>query len=342
MQPDFEIEDALSLTTGAFLRLMFGRCKSGFVEIAYIAPEGLQLYPRVVTAFRPLPVAQIAAYPPAILNKNAQGYGAYFGTTVSGVAHPPEQRVTEHGREYTFYPRRKKADVTHAPALWVDVDGVTPEEGYNRVIRAPVPPSIVVRSGGGLHAYWLLNQPVRINQDTREIFEATLRALAKATGGDEQTCEVARVMRLPGTVNTKPGRDGALCEVLDCIPVYYDYEMLRYELRSFLPREQPRTQRSVPMGAVDPSMPRYVTDFLQYGAPAGKRNHTLFVCASFYRDHGKSQMEAENDLAPVVTSGDFSHEEAMRTISSAYSESAKPVLPRHMAARMAMGDRQRN
>jgi hypothetical protein len=333
------IEDALTLSTGEFLRLLFSRCRSGFVEIAYIAPEGLQLYPRVVTAFRPLPVGQIADNPPAILTKNAQGYGAYFGVTVSGVAHPPEQRQNEHGREYTFYPRRKKADVTHAPALWVDVDGVTAEEGYARVCRAPVPPSIVVRSGGGVHAYWLLNQPAVINPSTREEFETTLRAMAKATGGDEQTCEVARVMRLPGTVNTKPGRDGALCEVLDCIPVYYDYAMLRYELRPYAPRPAPRTARNVPVGATDPTMPKYVSDFIQYGAPAGKRNHTLYVCAAFYRDHGKSQMEAENDLAPVVTSNDFSHEEAMRTIASAYSEGAKPALPRHMSVRMAMGDK---
>lgn len=341
MQPnDSFIEDALTLTTGEFLNLLFRRCKTGFVEIAYIAPEGIGLYPRVVTAFRPLPVGEIADYPQAILDRNAQGYGAYFGVTVSGVAHPPEQRLSEQGRPYTFYPRRKKADVTHAPALWVDVDGVTPEEGYQRIIKtSPVPPSIIVRSGGGTHAYWLLNQPVAINAATRDKFEATLRALAQATGGDEQTCEVARVMRLPGTVNTKPGRNGAICEVMDCIPVYYDYAMLHHELRNYMPRPIPRTTRSVPMGAVDPAMPKYVIDFLQNGAPAGKRNHTLYVCASFYRDHGKSQMEAENDLAPVVTSNDFSHEEAMRTIASAYGEAAKPALPRYISARMSMGDK---
>jgi hypothetical protein len=340
MQPsNYPIEDALTLTTGEFLSLYFRRCTSGFVEVAYIAPVD-DMYPRVITQFRPLPVGQIADYPQAILDRNGQGYGAYFGTTVSGVAYPPEERTSEKtGRKYLSYQRRKKADVTHAPALWVDVDGVTAEEGYNRVIQAPVPPSIVVFSGGGVHAYWLLNQPVAINAATRDKFEATLRALAKATGGDEQTCEVARVMRLPGTVNTKPGRNGAICEVMDCIPVYYEYDRLCYQLRPYMPKAAPRTVRNVPMGAVDTSLPKYVTDFIQHGAPAGKRNHMLFVCASFYRDHGKSQMEAENDLGPVVTSNDFSHEEAMRTIASAYGEAAKPALPRNISARMAMGDK---
>lgn len=336
---DFQIEDAMSLTTGEFLHLMFRRCNTGFIEVAYIAPDE-SLYPHVITQFRPLPVGQIADYPQAILNRNAEGYGAYFGTTVSGVSYPPEERTSEKtGRKYLTYQRRKKADVTLAPALWVDVDGVTAEEGYNRVIRAPVPPSIIVRSGGGVHAYWLLNVPVGITEANRDEFETTLRALAKATGGDEATCEVARVMRLPGTVNTKPGRNGARCEVLDCIPVYYDYKMLRHQLRPYIPKPMPRTTRSVPMGAVDTTLPRRVTDFLQHGAPSGSRNRELYICACFYRDHGKSQMEAENDLAPVVTSDDFSHEEAMRTIASAYGEAAKPVLPRYLNARMAWGDK---
>ena len=335
------IADALTLTTGGFLSLLFRRCTTGFVEVTYIAPEGVPVYPRVVTAFRPLPVGDIADAPPAILSKNAQGYGAYFGATVSGVARLPETRQNEQGREYTFYPRRKKADVTLAPALWVDIDGVSPADGYARICRAPLAPSIVVHSGGGTHGYWLLNEPARITPDTRDVFEAALRALAKATGGDEHTCEVARVMRLPGTVNTKPGRNGARCEVLTHIPVFYDYAMLRYELRPYMPRTQPHTVRNVPSGAVDTSLPKYVNDFLQHGAPAGKRNHTLYVCAAFYRDHGRSQMQAENELAPVVVSGDFTHEEAMRTIASAYSEVAKPAIPQYMTARMAMGDKRK-
>jgi hypothetical protein len=334
------IEDALTLTTGQFLKLLFKRVTSGFVEVCYLAPEEAKLYPRVITHFRPLPIGDVPDYPPAIADTNAEGYGVYFGVTVSGVAHPPETRISEKtGREYTFYPRRKEADVTLAPVLWADVDNVTPEEGYAQLISAPVPPSIVVRSGGGMHGYWLLNQPAVITPETKGDFKRALHGLALKVGGDVVARDMARIMRLPGTVNTKPGRNGALCEVLDCIPVFYDYAVLGRELRKFAPREAPRPSRSVPVSAVDARLPKMVTDFIQYGAPAGRRNHDLYVCACFYRDHGFSQMQAENDLGPAVTSNDFTHEEAMRTINSAYREAAQPALPRYMASRMAMGDK---
>jgi hypothetical protein len=344
MQPnDYVIEDALTLTTGEFLNLMFRRCHAGYIEVCYLAPEEAKLYPRVVTQFRPLPIGPVVDYPPAIAAKNAQGYGVYFGTTVSGVAYEPEERKSEKtGRPYTAYFRHKEHDATLAPALWADLDNVTTEDGYARLIRAPVPPSIVVRSGGGLHGYWLLNTPVQLTPETREDFKRALHGLINIVGGDPATRDLARIMRMPGTVNTKPGRNGAMCEVLDCLPAYYDYAVLGPQLRRFAPRETPRPTRILSYESTDPNLPRYVEDFKQYGAPQGERNHRLYVCACFYRDHGYTQMQAENDLAPVVTGGDFSHEEAMRTISSAYREPARPALPRNISARMAIGDVKRD
>lgn len=332
------IEDANTLTTGQFLSLLFKRVTTGYVEVSYLAPEGLRLYPRVVTQFRPLPVGAIADNPPAIAAKNAQGYGAYFGVTVSGVAYLPEQRTGDHG-SYLFYKRRREADVTLAPVLWADVDNVSADEGWTRLLAAPVPPSIVVRSGGGVHGYWLLNTPVTITPETKQEFKRTLHGLANVVKGDVVARDLARIMRLPGTINTKPGRNGAKCEVIYSLPVFYDYAALGHELRKYAPREAPRPTRPISYDATDKTLPTYVHDFRQYGAPKGERNHRLYVCACFYRDHGYSQMQAENELGPAVTGGDFTHEEAMRTINSAYREAARPALPSYMASRMAMGEK---
>lgn len=63
-------------------------------------------------------------------------------------------------------------------------------------------PSCVVNSGGGLHAYWLLERPVAVQADsatTRQI----LRALAHTLGGDLASAECARLLRLPGSTNHK-------------------------------------------------------------------------------------------------------------------------------------------
>lgn len=67
-----------------------------------------------------------------------------------------------------------------------------------------LPPSIIVASGNGLHAYWLLREALT-SADIERI-ESALRLLADTVGGDLSVCEIARLMRLPGTHNTKNGQ----------------------------------------------------------------------------------------------------------------------------------------
>jgi hypothetical protein len=49
-------------------------------------------------------------------------------------------------------------------SLFVDIDfKTTPEaEARARLARCPLPPSAIVHSGGGLHAYWRLHEPLRL------------------------------------------------------------------------------------------------------------------------------------------------------------------------------------
>ena len=64
------------------------------------------------------------------------------------------------------------------------------------------PPSIIVRSGNGLHCYWLFKEALQ-TQEHRDRIEAVLRQLADLVAGDLQVCEVSRLMRLPGSHNSK-------------------------------------------------------------------------------------------------------------------------------------------
>jgi hypothetical protein len=83
-------------------------------------------------------------------------------------------------------------------------------------------PSKVVNSGHGLHAYWLLNEPLAATAETINRAEELLRAVCTAVGGDPAVCEVARLMRLPGSYNTKDGGRLPVSVVVD--------RPLRYEL----------------------------------------------------------------------------------------------------------------
>ena len=92
--------------------------------------------------------------------------------------------------------RGKEEDVEVIPVLWADVDT---EESFKALGTFEYPPSLMVNSGHGIHAYWLLKEPETVNERTKGI----LKGLAKHLGAD--TCfDLSRVLRVPGTKNLKP------------------------------------------------------------------------------------------------------------------------------------------
>ena len=122
-----------------------------------------------------------------------------------------------------------KEDVLEAVAIWVDID---PKKGEDpaaaradaiaRLMNYRVPPSIVIDSGGGVQAIWLLDEPFPIDGKVpiAEDFELFNLHLEIAFGGD--SCHnVDRILRLPGTINLpnakkrKAGRVPRLAAVID-------------------------------------------------------------------------------------------------------------------------------
>lgn len=101
---------------------------------------------------------------------------------------------------------RSKANVSELTLLWADIDFKDQEldetEILARIRTLPCPPSIIVRSGNGLHLYWLLSEALDLPHDD---VEAILRQLADLVAGDLAVADVARLMRLPGSHNTKRG-----------------------------------------------------------------------------------------------------------------------------------------
>lgn len=132
--------------------------------------------------------------------------------------------------ELAAYPmNRPKADqVVAVPALWVDIDWVeaaghkkhnlppSPADAMRIIDAISVKPTFVVDSGGGYQCWWVFaDGPFRIRDDTDRKRIATLvqrwqlmiRLIAQNIGGwdVDSTHDLARVMRLPGTWNTKYG-----------------------------------------------------------------------------------------------------------------------------------------
>jgi hypothetical protein len=131
-------------------------------------------------------------------------------------------------------PRAKPGDsqddqVRTVRCLWCDIDDVTAEEAFDRWGKADIPPpSIVVSSGGGIHAYWMFDRDVRSSLG-RKLISDLLPNFYRSFGGDHVQ-NLSRILRLPGTLNCKDARNGQRsrpCKLLVCKPE------LRYPLRAF-------------------------------------------------------------------------------------------------------------
>jgi len=152
--------------------------------------------------------------------------------------------------------RRSKETIHEIVCLHADLDldkiDMSPDVVLERLGQLPCLPSKVIHSGHGYHCYWVLAESERATPETIARVEVLLRVLADVIGGDPAVCEVARLMRLPGSHNTKNGGRLPVKVVVDR-PLRYELSDLEYWLgmqRPLIPRK----------GAAPPANPFLATD----------------------------------------------------------------------------------
>jgi P4 family phage/plasmid primase-like protien len=124
--------------------------------------------------------------------------------------------------------KRTKETLSELNGLHVDIDFksiIHSERAQNKLDQLMVARSKVVHSGHGLHAYRLLKEALKATPENVEQVEALLRLLADHLGGDLACAEASRLMRLPGTHNTKGGKWTEVRVITDR-PARYDLSEL--------------------------------------------------------------------------------------------------------------------
>jgi hypothetical protein len=146
--------------------------------------------------------------------------------------------------------RRAKANLSQLVCLHADLDfkGIAASRAdIEDVLKLlPCQPNLVVFSGHGLHAYWLLTDPLPAVPENIARLEWLLRKLAHVVAGDPAVCEAARVMRLPGTHNSKNGAWHEV-KIVSCHKGHYALERLEDWLKRapvMLPRVERKTSGS--------------------------------------------------------------------------------------------------
>ena len=116
-----------------------------------------------------------------------------------------------------------KASVDQCRVVWVDLDNTTLEDATGRWSDISIPPTIVVDSGHGIHAYWKLAETISLIDPAQRIaWEAIVKSFASTLRGDA-THDCTRLLRLPGTMNVKERRNGVApvaCRLVSIDPEY--------------------------------------------------------------------------------------------------------------------------
>ena len=107
----------------------------------------------------------------------------------------------------------KKENVVSIPCVWGDIDFKNnSEKEFGKKLRAfPFKPTIIIRSGNGIHLYFLLEKPVQ--QKNGSEIEMVNEWVSTELGGDN-VANVDRILRLPDTVNHKYDNK-PLCQVVE-------------------------------------------------------------------------------------------------------------------------------
>jgi AAA domain len=138
--------------------------------------------------------------------------------------------------------RRNQQNVVATRWIWAEVDfkdhrDIAPEEIRRRLETIPLRPTLIIFSGHGYHLYWQLKEEedAAPGEGQQRVTEA-LRLACNYVGGDSAVAETARLMRLPGSHNTRvPGEKIEV--VFDGVDVRRVYDL--GELVDFFLEAQP-------------------------------------------------------------------------------------------------------
>ncbi|MDL1948343.1 DUF3987 domain-containing protein [Acidobacteria bacterium ACD] len=247
-----------------------------------------------------------------------------------------------------------------ATALWADLDVLLPGHRHRSaalpqdlaaleelLAALAIPPSVRVHSGFGLQAYWLLREPVALSNPTERAHYLDAAARLEhhvATLADERgwtfdrVADLARILRLPGTVNTKNPDALRPVRLLDA----RDTEPARYNLADFLelPEAPPETTAPAPerVPLADDERAalasRLVAWALRRAATTRGRNPSGFDLACQLRDAGFTRVgatmylrEYADRVRALWPERNFADEEALGALRQAFKREPRSSLP---------------
>lgn len=229
----------------------------------------------------------------------------------------------EHQRVHAYFganPRKtagasQAEGVKLARCLFADFDGgVILEDAYSRIKAASLPwPTAMLESGGGVHAWWRLDEPMT----DATAWHERMKAIASALGSDQSICDWPRIMRLPGFINWKhEQRPYAVLKDCDGSRVYPLARFMKQATQSVVVQHK--------------SMSDLTRRFLEEGftLPAGRRQ-TMFTVACDLAARGWAVSEATTLIMERMRRVGLRQDDlddCPRQVANAWKRTRLPVL----------------
>jgi hypothetical protein len=131
----------------------------------------------------------------------------YFGVHPARII--PKERKRKDGtyKPKPEYTRPVIGEIAAINCLFGEFDAKDFGDGKSGALahieRLPARPSVLIDSGGGYHAYWLLHEPCLITDENRAAIRDLQNRWVQGIESDDGAKDLARVLRVPGRPNVK-------------------------------------------------------------------------------------------------------------------------------------------
>jgi P4 family phage/plasmid primase-like protien len=195
----------------------------------------------------------------------------------------------------------KNEDVEAYVSLWVDIDFRGNEEAIRKkfteaveLLRAAgIPPSCIVDSGHGLHAYWLLDEPYPV-AEARPCCAGVMDFFKIS----DPIHDPRRLLRVPGFLNVKDPQSPRECRIVEAtwarypLSAFKDYAIDLVKRAPVIAAQAPSPEagQEAPAPAVktvsrDPRIEEVKKGVAEGGGPYGGRHNAAVALAGHYCAH---------------------------------------------------------
>ena len=153
----------------------------------------------------------------------------------------------------------KGEDIEEIIAFYADIDFISDahqkaeykdfSEAYQVIKNFPLKPTYIIDSGHGIQLIWLMKESIKIDKNfSKNDYEALLRGIQKMVKADN-TSDISRIFRLPGTMNVKNPDKPVPCFIRESSGMEYTVDDF-----DFVERVYSASQRLKELTGVIPSL----------------------------------------------------------------------------------------